>query len=108
MLQCQRNVPHEILRPLTKLDRGFEVRYKHGYLSVSITFLGVPSIETIFLIVFIFLFSFLLRTHYMFRPLWAILSRIYIRQYLEAIMPTTDPLFLLGYTIVIFRYDIVY
>jgi membrane-bound metal-dependent hydrolase YbcI (DUF457 family) len=53
----------------------------------------------LFQMFFIFLFLSICM-HYKFRPLWAILK--WNTQSLEVIMPATDPLFLLGYTIIIY------
>jgi hypothetical protein len=54
----------------------------------------------------LFIFLFLsICIHYMFRPLWAILGcniKLVNHWKLRGIMPTTDPLFLLGYTIIIY------
>jgi hypothetical protein len=58
---------------------------------------------TIFLIVFIILFSFLFHIpNTGFGPYRPSSGGIYTSLSLEAIMPTTNPLFLLGYAIVIY------
>jgi hypothetical protein len=63
---------------------------------------GPPSFPTIFCFKYVlFSYFFLFVSTICFGPYGPSSSVIYTSQSLEAIMPTTDPLFLLGYTIII-------